>query len=231
MHAQIYIHRALIANEVQEGNKACSITHVRPLATERALLPPRTSLHIRFPSWTHTHTHACMRTRGESIYQQHAHVCMYTYKLAYARARNKARGRGHLVSAQLWRHPSRARILQASRDQPGQSTAPRPPEPMHAGREPPVARSGGWLWLHHQGEGRICLPACDHTLARAAYARCLEPAARPRSRFASSVANSTAAARPVPSGLSLEQIKPASPANGCPSRRLRAAAPSHMPRV
>jgi hypothetical protein len=112
-HLIIYIH-----NGIQEENKGCSITYIRLLAL------PRTgtkTLHIRFPAGqSHARMHGPDAYTGESIYQ-HAHI----YKRGFTSVRSPGirlavdgKARGRLVSAQLWRHPSHAHILQGSRDQP-----------------------------------------------------------------------------------------------------------------
>lgn len=202
--------------------------HARPSASDRASSATTNKPPYTF-SQLDTHTHTRMRTRGESIYQQHAHVCMYTYKLAYARARNKARGRGRLVSAQLWRHPSRARILQASRDQPGHHGRQSPCTPAATASRPLLGQVAGSGSIIRVRVASACLHATTRSLARRMH-DVSNP--QPGLDHGSRPVWPTALQQRGPCPLaSLEQIKPASPANGCPSRRLRAAAPSHMPRV
>jgi hypothetical protein len=78
MHAHIYIHRALIANEVQEGNKACSITHVRPLATELCCHHEEASIYVFPAGHTHTRMHACVHEGRAYISSMHMYVCIHT---------------------------------------------------------------------------------------------------------------------------------------------------------
>jgi hypothetical protein len=152
-----------IHNEIQEENKGCSITYIRLLAL------PRTgtkTLHIRFPAGQ---SHARMaRMRTHTGPRGFTSVRAPGIRLAVD---GKASGR--LVSAQLWRHPSHAHILQGSRDQllAGLPPARQPrPHPAAAHAQPPVLLGGSIIRSHLHLHASIRSRAHMH-------ARCLEPAA------------------------------------------------------
>lgn len=178
LQSAIYYVISSLHNEIQEENKGCSITYIRLLAL------PRTgtkTLHIRFPAGQSHARMARMRTRGFT-----------SVRAPGIRLAVDGKASGRLVSAQLWRHPSHAHILQGSRDQllAGLPPARQPrPHPAAAHAQPPVLLGGSIIRSHLHLHASIRSRAHMH-------ARCLEPAAgRPAGRLASI----TRGSRPVAS--------------------------------
>jgi len=117
-------------------------------ATNRNKKTPHT-----FSSWTEPRTHGRDAYTGESIYQ-HAHIYQRGFTSVRApgiRLAVDGKASGRLVSAQLWRHPSHAHILQGSRDQhwPAFTPARQPrPHPAAAHAQPPVLLGGSIIRSH-----------------------------------------------------------------------------------